>query len=138
MTAAFDMDRVREIARSAGDEPVTMVNMLRFRDRASYDPGCDATPCSGRDAYFERYASVSTPLVMAAGASIFWLGSVVGHVVSPAEERWDDILLVQYPNFGAVQRLFENPAYQAVVFHRSAALQDSRLIAARSIPIPAY
>lgn len=138
MTLAFDMDNIRNIARTAGDGPVIMINMLRFRDWAMYEPGCDATPCSGRDAYFERYAVVSTPLVMASGASIFWLGSVVGHVLAPPKEHWDDILLVQYPSFRALQGLLGTPEYQAVVFHRSAALRDSRLIATKTLPIPVF
>jgi uncharacterized protein (DUF1330 family) len=50
-------------------------------------------------------------------------------VIGPPEERWDDVLLVRYPAFSVLQKLFANPQYQAAVFHRTAALEDSRLIA---------
>ena len=111
------------------DQPVIMINLLRFRDRADYGQRSDVSPCSGREAYYGRYAPVSSPLVQADGAKIFWLGRVLAGVISPPDERWDDVLLVQYPSFSVLQKLFANPEYQAVVFHRTAALEDSRLIA---------
>ena len=111
------------------DQQVIMINLLRFRDRADYGQRADISPCSGREAYYERYAPVSSPLVQADGAKVFWLGKVLAGVIGPPDERWDDVLLVQYPSFSVLQKLFANPEYQAVVFHRTAALEDSRLIA---------
>ena len=111
------------------DQPVIMINLLRFRERADYGQRSDVSPCSGREAYYERYAPVASPLVEAEGARVFWLGKVLAGVIGPPDERWDDLLLVQYPTFSVLQKLFANPEYQAVVFHRTAALEDSRLIA---------
>ena len=111
------------------DQPVIMINLLRFRDKADYGQRPDVSPCSGREAYYGRYAPVASPLVEAGGAKVFWLGKVLARVIGPPDERWDDVLLVQYPSFSVLQKLFANPQYQAVVFHRTAALEDSRLIA---------
>jgi uncharacterized protein (DUF1330 family) len=129
-TVEIDSEAVLAAARAIPkDQPVIMINLLRFREKADYSQRPDVTPCTGREAYYERYAPVASPLVEAGGAKIFWLGRVLAGVIGPPDERWDDVLLVQYPSFAVLQKLFANPAYQAVVFHRTAALEDSRLIA---------
>jgi uncharacterized protein (DUF1330 family) len=110
------------------------IDLLRFKDRADYGDRTDVTPCSGRDAYFLRYAPVSSALVKAEGAKVVWVGNVMARVVGPPDEHWDQALLVEYTSFASFQRLFANPAYQAVVFHRSAALEDSRFLASATIP----
>src|SRR3979490_2486432 len=37
-------------------EPVYMINMVRYRDQADYEGRLDLPACSGREAYFQRYA----------------------------------------------------------------------------------
>ena len=46
-----------------------------------------------------------------------------------AKERWDEILLVEYPSAAAFAAMVTSPEYKAIVFHRTAALEDSRLVA---------
>lgn len=114
------------------DTPIFMLNLLRFRDQAHYADR-NEPPCSGRDAYYTRYAPVATKLVLEIGGQVIWAGSALAHIVAPADERWDDVLLVRYPNFARIMELFEKPEYQAVVHHRTAALADSRLIATQAM-----
>jgi uncharacterized protein (DUF1330 family) len=113
--------------------PVIMINLLRFRDVAAYEAGSGDEPCSGRDAYYKRYAPGATPLVMQMGGSVFWSGTTLAHLIAPHYEHWDDVLLVQYPEISCLVRLFDNPDYQAIMHHRTAALEDSRLIATRTM-----
>ncbi|MES2493206.1 MAG: DUF1330 domain-containing protein [Pseudomonadota bacterium] len=123
---------IAELAQALpSGQPVTMLNLLRFRDAAQYN-GEDLPPCSGRDAYYKRYAPVATGLVVALGGKVIWAGQAAGHTVCPPDERWDDILIVEYPDVAAIAGLFRDPAYQAVVKHRTAALVDSRLIPMRA------
>jgi uncharacterized protein (DUF1330 family) len=127
-----DIDPAAVLATAAAlpkDRPVVMINLLRYRERAEYGNRTEFSPCSGRDAYYQRYAPVSTPLVMAEGGKVTWFGHVVGRVIAPPHEVWDDVILVEYPHFECLQRVFANPKYQAVVIHRTAALEDSRLLA---------
>jgi uncharacterized protein (DUF1330 family) len=132
-TVAIDDEAALAVAAKApAGKPVVMINMLRFRDQADYGDRTEFGPCTGREAYFERYAPVASPLVMADGAKIQWMGDIIGNVIAPPEERWDLILLVEYPSFSVLQKLFANPDYQAAVFHRTAALEDSRLIASNA------
>lgn len=109
--------------------PITMLNLLRYRELAKYAAGVDLPPCSGRDAYMTRYAAAVTPMIVECGARVVWSGSVAGHPVCPVDERWDEVLIVEYPDSDAIAGLLSDPAYEAQVHHRTAALEDSRLIA---------
>ena len=127
-TIEITSEAIAELVRMRpAHEPVTMLNLLRFHEVAQYEDE-QLPPCSGRDAYYKRYAPASTEMVKALGGKVIWAGRAVGHTVCPPDERWDDILIVEYPDAAAVATLFHNPAYQAVVKHRRAAVADSRLI----------
>ena len=68
-------------------------------------------------------------MVRAHGGQVFWSGNVLAGVIAPPDERWDDALLVEYPSVDRLPRIYADPAYQLIAFHRTAALEDSRLIA---------
>jgi uncharacterized protein (DUF1330 family) len=116
------------IEADAADAPVVMINLLRYQERADYAPGFDAEPCSGREAY-QRYGALVAPHLASVGGRMLWLGSVQASVIAPEEERWDDAILVEYPSRKAFLEMVTNPEYLEVARHRTAALDDSRLIA---------
>ena len=116
------------VADSADDTPLVMINLLRFRERASYPADSDAAQCSGREAY-QRYGAHVTPMVIEAGGSILWLGSVKQIFIGPEGEHWDEAILVQYPSRKAFLGMVTRPDYEKIGVHRTAALADSRLIA---------
>ncbi|RRJ83951.1 DUF1330 domain-containing protein [Aestuariirhabdus litorea] len=111
------------IAQAPKGVPVVMLNLLSFRDQANY---ADGTQCSGREAY-ARYGKAALGPLGKAGASVIWSGSARGTVIGPDEEQWDQVLLVRYPSVEAFLAMVTSAEYQAIVFHRSAALADSRL-----------
>jgi uncharacterized protein (DUF1330 family) len=108
--------------------PLVMINLLKYRARAAYPAGFDATPCSGREAY-ERYGAVAVEKLAAVGARIVWIGGVDGCVIAPADESWDDVAVVQYPSRQAMLAMISMPDYQAAAVHRTAGLENTRLIA---------
>ena len=107
--------------------PVTMLNLLRYRAEANYDNDA-AAPCSGREAY-RRYADGALACVAAHGGRMVYGGAGLMTVIGPAEEYWDDVLLVEYPSIQAMLDMLASPDYRAIAFHRTAALADSRLVA---------
>jgi uncharacterized protein (DUF1330 family) len=109
-------------------KPIVMINLLRYRERAAYEPGADAEPCSGREAY-ERYGLHVLPLLARVGGKIRWRGDARASVIGPADEHWDDVLLVEYPSRSAFVSMVTSEDYRAIMHHRTAALADSRLIA---------
>jgi uncharacterized protein (DUF1330 family) len=114
-------------AKFPTDKAVVMLNLLRFRDAANYPPG-DAEPCSGFEAYM-RYGVAVTPLIGAVGGELVWQGRQAAMLIGPQDKDWHLAVLVRYPAAEAFVRMVASDEYQAVSFHRTAALQDSRLIA---------
>ena len=112
-----------------------MINLLRYRERAEYPPGSTAEACSGREAY-QRYGAAVTPMLAAHGAQALWFGNVKQTVIGPADERWDDAILVRYPSRAAFLAMVSSPEYQRIAVHRTAALADSRLIATAGEMLP--
>lgn len=109
-------------------QPVVMLNLLRYRADAQYPQGAGFEACSGRQAY-QRYAREALRFVAGVGGGVLWRGSARAGLIAPPGERWDEVLLVQYPSKQAFLGMIGDPGYQAVIVHRTAALEDSRLVA---------
>lgn len=116
-------------ALAAGDTqaPITMINLLRFRERADYPEDFDAAPGSGRQAY-ERYAEGALAALGKVGGRPIWGADARQVVIGPEAEQWDQVILVHYPSRAKFLEMVGDPGYQAIVPHRTAALEDSRLI----------
>lgn len=109
-------------------EPVTMLNLLRFRDIAHYAPDNRYDDISGGEA-FAIYARLMMPLVAEAGGEIIWLGKAASSLVAPPGEHWHEVVLVRYPDKDAFINMTTTGKYVEISVHRTAALEDSRLIA---------
>ena len=114
------------LAAVPADKPVVMVNLLKFRQTAAYKDG--TAECPGKKAY-GLYAQALLTILKEIGAEVVYLGKAHGSLIGPADEAWDEVLLVKYPSIGTFTAMIGSPAYKAVVKHRTAALEDSRLIA---------
>lgn len=111
-------------------QPVTMLNLLRFRAIADYSECLDLAPdepISGKQAY-DLYSRNTIPLLNAVGGKATYFGRGGPLLIGPPDVRWDLILLVEYPRVQSFLDLLENPAYQSGAGHRTAALEDSRLL----------
>jgi len=128
-------DLEKFLATAPADQPIVMINLLRYRDQADYPLDAGADPCSGAEAY-ERYGRACVPLILEHGGKPIWAGSVLSSVIAPADEAWDQAVLVEYPSPADFVSMISSDAYQAIAFHRTAALRDSRLIATQqAIPL---
>jgi uncharacterized protein (DUF1330 family) len=110
------------------DTPIVMINLLKFRDHANYPPDSGFTPCTGREAY-QRYAAAAGPIIGKLGGGLQWVADVKCVVIGPVSESWDEALLVKYPTRKSFMDMVAMPEYQKIGVHRTAALNDSRLIA---------
>lgn len=126
-----DAAALRRLAAMPADTPVTMLNLLHFRADAAYPPGSDASPCSGRDAY-ARYSRVALEQVRAVGGEPVWIGETLDTFIGPEDERWHEMLLVRYPSVAAFLKMLATPDYRVATVHRTAALDDARLIVTRT------
>lgn len=109
--------------------PVYMVNMVRYREVAHYDAASDLPPCSGREAYFQRYAPAFNMAAQGEDFSVFWVGNVRGVLVGQDGEAWDDIVIVRYASFDVLRKILQGPPYEEQAApHRRAALADWKFL----------
>lgn len=113
--------------RMPADQPILMLNLLRYRDEAEYPADSGQSPCSGREAY-ARYSRTALAKVRGVGGSVQLLASAHVALIAPEGEHWDEILLVRYPSKAAFLGMLADPEYGAATVHRTAALADSRLV----------
>jgi uncharacterized protein (DUF1330 family) len=114
-------------AKVPDGQPVVMINLLRYRATAAYPIGSGMEEVTGREAY-DRYTQLTLPHLGKVGARPIWRANAQACLFAPEGERWDEAILVRYPSRSAFERMITNPDYQAGTIHRTAALEDSRLI----------
>lgn len=120
-----------------GAGPVYMVNMVRYREQAEYGGQSGLPPCSGREAYFQRYAPAFNKVAEGEDYGLFWVGNVRDVLVGAPGETWDDIVIVRYASFAALERILASSAYERQAApHRRAALADWRFIVTTQPPLP--
>ena len=110
--------------------PVTMLNLLRFREWADYSTFPELAPLepiSGREAY-DRYVGHTLPFLAAVGGDVRFLGDGGSYLIGPEDERWDVVMLVRHVSVQAFMGMAESVDYLAGIGHRVAALEDSRLL----------
>lgn len=130
MAAELTQAALAEAARTLpAGEPVYMINIVRYRDRAEYAEGTGMPPCTGREAYLERYASAFNAIGRDQDYGVFFVGNVRGTLVGTDGERWDDVVIVRYASFAVLKAILDSPAYarEAAPHHR-AALADWKFI----------
>ncbi len=119
-----ERDRFDAFKALPRDTPIMMLNMLRFRDKAAYEDGREAT---GTEAY-AAYGRESGPIFRCVGGEIVWRGRPELMLIGPADELWDMIFVARYPGARAFLEMVTDPDYRIAVKHRQAAVLDSRLI----------
>ncbi len=103
------IDHLNEQALKAlpDDGPVTMLNLMRFRERSLDGNG------SGWDAYL-RYSALTIKLIKARDGTIIWTGNAEAVALGvPDQHRWDYVALVRYPSRAAFLDMMKSPEYAA-------------------------
>jgi uncharacterized protein (DUF1330 family) len=109
---------------------VVMLNLLRYRATADYSATpqlAPATPVSGEAAY-RLYMEHTMPYLERSGGRVIFFGRGGGFLVGPEGERWDAAMLVEQSSTAAFLAFASNAEYLAGIGHRTAALEDSRLL----------
>jgi hypothetical protein len=109
---------------------VVMLNMLRFRDIADYTDAPELAPeepISGEQAY-RLYIEHTLPFLAASGGEVIFMGKGGHFLIGPSGEYWDAVLLVKQSSVESFIAFESNAAYMAGIGHRTAAIEDSRLL----------
>jgi hypothetical protein len=110
--------------------PVAMLNLLRFRKFADYSANpqiAPAEPITGRQA-FDRYIDHTRPFLASSGGELLFLGEGGYFLIGPATEHWDLAMLVRQSSVESFINFAADAAYLAGLGHRTAAVEDSRLL----------
>jgi uncharacterized protein (DUF1330 family) len=115
---------------------IVMLNLLRFREVADYVASPELAPkhpISGDEAY-DRYIVHAMPYLAASGGELLFLGAGGPFLIGPEGERWDRVMLVKQSSVQAFMSFASNDAYLAGLGHRTAAVEDSRLLPLTPLP----
>jgi len=109
---------------------VVMLNLLRFRKIADYSTTPDLNPgepISGAQAY-QLYIEHTLPFLTKSGGEILFMGEGGSFLIGPTDEHWDAVLLIRQKDVNSFLAFESNQDYMKGIGHRTAALEDSRLL----------
>ena len=107
-------------ADGAGDGPIYMLNLLKYRERAEYSDGRD-TDLSGREAY-ALYTQGVSELLKEFGGSLTFKAPVERLTIGEVEDLWDDVAIAMYPSRKAMLLMMQSDRMQEIGQHRAAGL----------------
>ncbi len=113
------------------DGPMCMVNLLKFKDKATYADGSEPE-LSGRDAYLRYGAGVQACLAAVGGKARF-SGMVTDLMLGEVDELWDMVAIAEYPSRAAMLQMIQSPEYQAISKHRDAGLAGQLNIRTKAV-----
>lgn len=113
-------EQIKGFMEPASEEPICMVNLLKFKEKAEYEDGRD-TDLTGREAY-ALYEEGVKKLLQEIGGGIGFEGDVERLALGEVEELWDVVGLAVWPSRGAMFKVMQSPEMQAISVHRSAGL----------------
>jgi hypothetical protein len=119
--------------------PLLMLNLLRFRGIADYSASpalAPPAPISGAEA-FDRYIRHALPFLRESGGDIAFLGAGGPLLIGPEDQRWDMAMLIRQSSIESFLAFASHDAYQAILGHRTAALEDARLLPLTELTLPA-
>lgn len=116
---------IDSLAALPDDGPVTMLNLMRFRERSLDGNG------SGWDAYL-RYSALAIRTIKAVGGTIVWTGNVEAVALGiPDASRWDYVALVRYPSRKAFLAMMTSPEYARANVERENGCDAHTILALR-------
>ena len=130
--------RYLDVSREAGAAlfsrniagPILMLNLLRLRKVADYSGNPELeppAPISGAEA-FQKYIDHTLPFLKKSGGDLVFLGKGGQFLIGPQEEQWDLVMLVRQNSLNDFLAFSSNQEYLSGLGHRTAALEDSRLL----------
>lgn len=126
MSITPNADQFAELAASPDDQPVVMLNLLKFKAKADTDTtGPDQT---GAESY-RSYGDVAVKMIEERGGSVIWAGRADQILIGDASQDWDQVLLVQYPSRAAFLDMVSKPEYLEAHEHRESGLERTIVVA---------
>ena len=119
-------DQVRAFRDRQTGEPIAMLNLLKFKDKAAYEDG-RASDLTGREAY-ALYGKAFEEIMGPQGVTVLYSGEIRGLLIGAGDDLWDAVALIQYPSTQVMLDMLRNEEYQRAQQHRAAGLEGQLLI----------
>ena len=113
-------DQMNEFLEGDIESPISMVNLLKFKEKAEYEDGRD-TNLSGKEAYTIYGMEVQEHLKKV-GAEMVFGGEISRLMLGEVEDLWDSVAVARYPSRTAMLKMMMDPDYHESEKHRSAGL----------------
>lgn len=117
-------EQIAALLAGPDDQPVVMLNLLKFKPEAD-----DASGATGQEAY-ERYARAMRTVVESEGGRFLWLGQVDSLVIGePDAASFDVVGIVEYPSRKKFVEIATSDRVREIGVDRAAGLDSQWLIA---------
>jgi len=114
-------DQIKGFSEQGGDKPIYMVNLLKFKEKASY-PDKRETNLTGEEAYAIYAEEVAGHLAKVGGKPVFG-GEIERLMLGEVEDLWDKVAIAMYPSRKAMFQMINDPDYIISAQHRVAGLE---------------
>ena len=118
------MEEIKFPDIESGQGPVVMLNLIRFKDKK---------------VYFEEYIPAFCGVVKQLGiegVNVRFVGEVMASIIAGESEKWDEVVLVEYPSAEAFMTIAQSDVYQKIANPlRIAGTAELKLIMTRQVGI---
>ena len=102
-------DQIKGFSEQGGDKPIYMVNLLKFKEKASY-PDKRETNLTGEEAYAIYAEEVAGHLAKVGGKPVFG-GEIERLMLGEVEDLWDKVAIAMYPSRKAMFQMINDHDY---------------------------
>lgn len=113
------------LGNSPKGKPVFMVNLLKFKDKATYKDGEDISGAEAYGRYAKAFGQMLKDLNIDGSETVF--GGQANHYLI-GEADWDAVAIVRYADAQTMFEAVSNETYRKIHHHRRAGLEGQILI----------
>jgi uncharacterized protein (DUF1330 family) len=113
------------LSESPKGQPVFMVNLLKFKEKATYKDGEDVSGVVAYGRYAEAFGKMLIDLNIEGSETVFG-GNAKHYLIG--EGNWDAVAIVRYADAQTMFEAVSNETYRKIHHHRRAGLEGQLLI----------
>ena len=121
----INQEEIQKFMQHPDEKPVVMINLLKFKNET--EDGVE-----GAELY-KCYKQKAAELLKQVGGKLLWLGKADQYLIGDKNDKWDEVLLVEYPSRAAFLKMISLPEFEEVKKDRKASLKSTVLIASTTL-----
>jgi len=119
-----------KLLQHANGKPFVMLNLIQLKKTADYSStvlqGTHFDKCA--NTAFNNYVTETEPFLAASGGRLILQADASNYFVGPGDVVWDKVMLIEQRSVADFFAFAQNKEYLAVLAHREAPVEDSRLL----------